>query len=42
MKDPFLIIDKVNFLRSGWFEFEVYEDERLRERKRIFIPKTRQ
>ena len=42
LKDPFLIIDKVNFLRSGWFEFEVYEDERLRERKRIFIPKTRQ
>ena len=42
VKDPFLIIDKVNFLRSGWFEFEVYEDERLRERKRIFIPKTRQ
>lgn len=42
VKDPFLIIDKVNFLRSGWFEFEVYENERLRERKRIFIPKTRQ
>lgn len=42
VKDPFLIIDKVNFQRSGWFEFEVYEDERLRERKRIFIPKTRQ
>ena len=42
VKDPFLIIDKVNFLKSGWFEFEVYESERLRERKRIFIPKTRQ
>lgn len=42
VKDPFLIIDKVNFQRSGWFEFEVYENERLRERKRIFIPKTRQ
>lgn len=42
LKDPYLIIDKVNFQRSGWFEFEVYEDERLRERKRIFIPKTRQ
>jgi hypothetical protein len=42
IKEPFLIIDKVNFMRSGWFEFEVYEDERLRERKRIFIPKTRQ
>lgn len=41
-KEPSLIIDKVNFQRSGWFEFDVYEDDRLKERKRIFIPKTRQ
>lgn len=42
LKEPSLVIDKANFLRSGWFDFEVYEHEMLRERKRIFIPKSRQ
>jgi hypothetical protein len=41
LKESSLVIDKANFLRSGWFDFEVYEHEMLRERKRIFIPKSR-
>lgn len=39
IKDPLLIIDKTNFLHSGWFRFELYEDGHLRERNKLFIPK---
>jgi len=40
-QEPILILDKVNFQRSGWFDFEIRHDGRARERNRIFIPKTR-
>lgn len=40
-KEPILILDKVNFQRSGWFDFEIRQDGRVRERNRIFIPKLR-
>lgn len=36
---PKLYIDKVNFERSGWFKFELFEDGKLIERNRIYIPK---
>ncbi|HEY4154229.1 MAG TPA: hypothetical protein VGM24_02355, partial [Puia sp.] len=39
IKDPLLIIDKTNFLHSGWFRFELYEDGRLKEKNKLFIPK---
>jgi hypothetical protein len=39
IKDPVLIIDKANFLHAGWFRFELYEDGRLKEKNKFFIPK---
>ncbi len=39
IKEPLLILDKVNFLHSGWFRFELYEDGKLKEKNRLFIPK---
>lgn len=39
VKDSPLLIDKVNFLKSGWYKFELYEDGKLKEKHRFFIPK---
>ena len=37
--EPELMIDKANFLHAGWFMFEIYEDNRLKERNKLFIQK---
>ena len=42
LKEPLLTLDKANFQRSGWYEFDVYEDEKFKERNKVFIPKGRQ
>lgn len=34
-----LTIDKTNFVHSGWFWFELYENGQLKERHKFFIPK---
>ena len=39
VKEPSLIIDKSNFLYSGWFNFELYEDGKLKEKNKFYIPK---
>jgi hypothetical protein len=39
IKAPSLIVDKSNFLHSGWFKFEVYEDGQLKEKNKLFIPR---
>lgn len=39
IKDPILVVDKANFVHAGWFRFELYEDGKLKERNRLFIPK---
>src|SRR5688572_6284251 len=39
VKEPTLLIDKVNFLRSGWYKFELYEDGKLKEKHKFYIPK---
>lgn len=39
MKETPLILDKSNFIHSGWFYFEIMEDNRLKEKNKIFIPK---
>lgn len=39
VKESVLIIDKVNFLHSGWFRFELYEEGKLKETHKVFIPK---
>lgn len=37
--EPFLIVEKVNFLHAGWFYFELYENNLLKEKHKFFIAK---
>ena len=39
IKQPVLIVDKTNFIHAGWFRFELYEDGKLKEKNKFFIPK---
>jgi hypothetical protein len=39
IREPILILDKTNFLHSGWFNFEIYDDGKLKEKHRLFVPK---
>jgi hypothetical protein len=39
LKDSPLMLDKSNFIHSGWFLFELYEDNKLKEKNRFFVPK---
>jgi len=39
IKESPLTLDKVNFLKSGWFRFELYENGTLKEKNKFFIPK---
>lgn len=42
LKEQFLILDKVNFIRSGTYSFEIYEDGILIEKNFVVIPKDPQ
>ena len=37
--EPLLIMEKVNFIRSGWYYFELTEDGNLLEKSKFYIPK---
>ena len=37
--EPWLIIEKVNFLRAGWFFFDLYDNGKLIEKNKVLIPK---
>jgi hypothetical protein len=37
LKDADLILDKTNFIHSGWFAFELFEDDKLKEKNKFFI-----
>lgn len=39
IKHPALTLDKVNFIHSGWFKFELYNEENLVERNKFYLPK---
>jgi len=39
IRDTSLILDKSNFLHAGWFRFELYDGEQLKEKNKLFIPK---
>lgn len=39
IKDSVMVLDKTNFYHSGWFNFELYEDGKLKEKHRLFVPK---
>ncbi len=34
-----LLLDKTDFMHSGWFYFELFEDNKLKERNKFYIPK---
>lgn len=38
-KEDNLILEKSNFIRSGWFDYEVWQNDELKEKGRIFLPK---
>jgi hypothetical protein len=39
IRDASLILDKTNFHHSGWFRFELYDGDHLKEKNKLFIPK---
>lgn len=39
VKEPYLLLDKVNFQHSGWFRFELFEGTTLVEKHRFLIPR---
>jgi hypothetical protein len=39
IKEDYLIVEKMNFLHSGWFYFEIYENGKMIEKNKFFIPR---
>jgi hypothetical protein len=39
VKESPLILDKSSFIHAGWFLFELYEDNKLKEKSKLFLPK---
>ena len=37
VSEEILLLDKSNFLQEGWYFFELYEDNKLKEKNRFFI-----
>jgi len=37
--DTDLVLDKTNFMRAGYFYFEIYDGDKLVERNKIYLPK---
>lgn len=39
IKETELVLDKANFVHAGWFSFELYEDDKLKEKNKFFLSK---
>lgn len=39
LKEPALTLDKANFIHSGWFKFELYQDDKLIEKNKFYLSK---
>jgi hypothetical protein len=39
LKEQSLIVDKTNFYHAGWFKFELFVDEKLKEKHKFYIEK---
>lgn len=39
IKESALTLDKTNFIHSGWFRFELYDDDKLVEKNKFYLPK---
>lgn len=40
VKETGLTLDKTNFYHAGWFKFELYNDEKLVEKNKFYVPKS--
>jgi hypothetical protein len=41
IRDSHLTLDKSNFVRAGWVQFELYEDGKVKEKHKLYVPKDR-
>lgn len=41
IKEADLVLDKSNFVHVGWYYFDLYEDEKLKEKNKFFISSDR-
>ncbi|MDO9376027.1 MAG: hypothetical protein Q7T76_16515 [Ferruginibacter sp.] len=39
IKEPYLILEKVNFLHAGWFNYQLFDNNILLEKFKFYIPK---
>jgi len=39
LREEYLILEKVNFSHSGWYRFELYEDGKIIEKNKFFVPR---
>jgi hypothetical protein len=39
IKEPEFILDKTEFVHAGWFTFELYENDKLKEKNKFFLSK---
>lgn len=39
LKEQELILDKTDFVHAGWFYFELFEDDKLMEKNKFFLPR---
>ncbi|MES2372654.1 MAG: hypothetical protein V4557_08745 [Bacteroidota bacterium] len=39
VKETEFILDKTDFVHAGWFSFELFEDDKLKEKNRFFLTK---
>lgn len=39
LKESGLILDKTNFLHAGWFSFQLFEDDKLKEKNKVYLEK---
>lgn len=37
VKETELVLDKANFVHAGWFSFELYEDDKLKEKNKFYL-----
>jgi hypothetical protein len=39
IQEAYLILEKVNFTRAGWYNYEIYEKDKSVEKSKFYIPK---
>ncbi|MCY7423240.1 MAG: hypothetical protein LH478_16025 [Chitinophagaceae bacterium] len=39
VKEPLFTLDKSNFVHAGWYVFELFEDDKLKEKNKFYLPK---